>query len=225
MSPTTVVGGGRGDRRRHRRGRGAAVGTVVAPEPRPPPAGWRPPRGGRRPWSVAGTGAGATFTPAVNVGSVISRTTERLVRHPADAPDQAGRRDHRHADLDALVGALVDLDRLLEVRRRITDDLGDDRGDVRPDGRLLNARSSSSSRICASASIDAPSCCVDLLAQLVVLVLDVVVVEDAVPARRTARRPRSITLPTGEMTSTETPPRAVEHAAAAQVERDEQRAT
>ena len=61
------------------------------------------------------------------VGSVRSCTVLRLAGDGDDPADEPGAGDHRHAHGDAVVGALVDLDGVLEVGERAADHPGDRR--------------------------------------------------------------------------------------------------
>ena len=98
--------------------------------------------------------------------------------------DESGAVDHRHADLDPVVGALADVDGVGEVRRRpdTTAAVVDRR---RPPTRGLLARESSSS--CSAASSSEASLALELvdpLLQALVLALQVAVVGDPVPGVR-----------------------------------------
>ncbi len=150
-------------------------------------------------------------------------TRADVPRDLRDLADEAGLVDHRHADFDTARAALVDLDHLVDVVGRSTDDLGDlgvDPRQRREAVERLEFLAFDDRRLGRGLCADQP---VDLFLQGDVLPLDVVVVDDAVPdpldrvghhARRRLDRPHHLR---------EAVSRRVDDRIAAEIEREQQR--
>ena len=115
----------------------------------------------------------------IGVGEQLDDRSRLL--HFGDAADQARAGDDRHVDRDAVVRALVELERVLEVRERTGDHTGIDAAECRPLRDLVEVGDHLELLLgVLLLRLLAPQR-VDLGPELLVLLADVVVVPQAVP--------------------------------------------